>query len=267
MDQFFLNSEVRHPSVAGLFYPADAGVLRSLVDHLLAEAHPPALPTPPKALIVPHAGYPYSGLVAAAAYSLLASMRSQIKRVVLLGASHRVYLRGIALPQTKAFASPLGQIAIDQVSRERLLRRGDVLASNIPHELEYCLEVQLPFLQTALDDFVLLPIIVGSTDPDRVVKVLTDLWGGSETLVLATCDERLGLAMEASASGALDIDHFDSLRHTESAAGVAGLLSFARQSGLRMLEVAQQEPAESSSEFHRFGYGAYALHDAQRRTS
>lgn len=269
MDEFFINNDVRHPAAAGLFYPKDAEVLRTLVDDLLAAAAPPPLPALPKVLIVPHAGYPSSGQVAAAAYSLLKPMRSQIKRVVLLGASHRVYLQGIALPQTKAFATPLGQIAIDQLSRDRLLRRGDVLASDTPHDLEYCLEVQLPFLQAVLDDFILLPIIVSSTPADKVLQVLAAVWGGPETLVLASSDEILGLPVEArtAGTGLIEIDYFEVTRHTGSAAGIAGLLSVARQSGLQMVEVARQVPGESTNEFHRFGYGAYALHDAQRCTS
>jgi MEMO1 family protein len=269
MDELFIDTDVRQSAAAGLFYPKDAAVLRNLVEGLLAAADPPSLPSLPKVLIVPHAGYPSSGQVAAAAYSLLRPMRSQIERVVLLGASHRVYLPGIALPQTKAFATPLGQIAIDQPSRDRLLRCGDVLASNTPHDLEYCLEVQLPFLQAALDDFILLPLIVGSTPVEKVVQVLTAVWGGPETLVLASSDEILGLAADATRedTGLIDIDYFEVTRHTGSAAGIAGLLSVARQLGLQRVKVARQDPAESANEFHRFGYGAYALHDAQRRTS
>src|SRR5262245_23466342 len=169
MAHFRLNAGIRAPAVAGLFYPEDAAALRSAIEKLragtLVEAE---LPAPPKALIVPHAGYPYSGPVAAAAYSLIEPLRDVIRRVVLIGPSHRVYLRGIALPQSHSFATPLGEVAIDEEGRNRLLQRGDVLAADEPHEMEHCLEVQLPFLQMVLRDFTLLPLVVGSTQVPRV---------------------------------------------------------------------------------------------------
>src|SRR5712671_1479554 len=163
MSESLQNASVRYPAVAGLLYPEDAGALRELIATLLGHARVATELPPPQALIVPHAGYSYSGTVAAAAYSLIEPLRTRIKRVVLIGPSHRVFLRGIALPQVRCFATPLGDIPIDTDCRDWLAKRGDVLASDMPHELEHCLEVQLPFLQTVLDEFRLLPLVVGST--------------------------------------------------------------------------------------------------------
>src|SRR5262249_31941627 len=133
---------------------------------------------PPKALIVPHAGYIYSGSVAASAYAHLASRRAVIRRVVLIGPSHRVPLKGIAVPQADAFATPLGEIPIDRESRAESLAQPGVIAADAPHELEHSLEVQLPFLQTLLDDFVLLPLVAGAAQPELVAATLARAWGG-----------------------------------------------------------------------------------------
>ncbi len=276
MSQFLLNVGVRLPAVAGLFYPEEADALRMLIDRLLAQAHVETeLPAPPKALIVPHAGYPYSGQVAAAAYSLLEPLRDTIKRVVLIGPSHRVYVHGIALPRTRSFATPLGTIPIDEEGRYQLLQRGDVLASDTAHELEHCLEVQLPFLQTVLREFTLLPLVIGSTTAPQVAAVLKDVWGGAETLVLASSDLShylpYGSAKEADAITATAIVN----RHTDitrqqacGAAGINGLLAVARQTGLEVTEVARLNSGDTSGDVRRVvGYGAFVIHDSRQRTA
>ena len=181
---------VRQPAVAGAFYPGQGRALASTVASLLAAARTQAESqlTAPKALIVPHAGYIYSGATAALAYAQLATLRSIIRRVVLLGPIHRVPVRGLALPGAAAFATPLGEIEVDQAAVATLAPLPQVVVSPAAHALEHSLEVQLPFLQSVLDDFKLLPLAVGDATPAEVAQVLETLWGGPETLIVISSD-------------------------------------------------------------------------------
>ena len=182
------STRTRPAAVAGSFYPGPAGELASTVRALLDAAPGAPTPTPIKALVVPHAGYVYSGPIAASAYALLAAQRHSIKRVVLAGPCHRVAVRGLALPSVAAFSTPLGEVPIDQDLAAALLDLPQVQQSDAPHQLEHSLEVQLPFLQTVLDDFSLLPLAVGDATVPEVAEVLERLWGGDETLILISSD-------------------------------------------------------------------------------
>lgn len=181
---------LRKPAVAGSFYPAQAAVLARDVRALLDTAHSAARPDSgvPKALIAPHAGYIYSGPTAALAYAQLAPACTRIRRVVLLGPVHRVPIRGLALSGATAFATPLGEIAVDQQAQALLHDLPQVVVSPQAHALEHSLEVHLPFLQLALDHFQLLPLAVGDATPLEVAQVLDRLWGGAETLIVVSSD-------------------------------------------------------------------------------
>lgn len=264
------NASVRPAAVAGLFYPDDASQLRDAVARHLAAAGVGDLPAAPQAMIVPHAGYNYSGAVAAAAYSLIASRRHEIRRVVLIGPSHRVYLQGIAVPEADAFATPLGNIAIDREHKALLLAGGDVVSADAPHAQEHCLEVQLPFLQVILDDFTLLPLVVGAAAPQHVASVLASTWGSEETLVLISSD----LSHYHPYEVAQRIDRATSdaiLRRTtdlsgEQACGAAcinGLLQLARERQLSVTEVLRLNSGDTAGDRDRVvGYGAFAIHEA-----
>jgi len=178
----------RPAAVAGLFYPADAKALRRLVERLLAAVAPAGDVPAPKVLVVPHAGYVYSGPVAAHAYARLARWRARIERVVLLGPTHRVPVRGLAVPTVAAFETPLGRVALDREAIERLADLPQVVADDAAHADEHALEVQLPFLQRALDRFTLVPLAVGSCPPAAVAQVIERLWGGDETLIVVSSD-------------------------------------------------------------------------------
>ena len=143
---------------------------------------------PPKMLVVPHAGYRYSGAVAARAYALLGPLRSKLRRVVLLGPVHRVPVRGLALPSSAAFATPLGAVPIDQQALAQIADLPQVTRSDAAHAPEHSIEVQLPFLQTQLADFELLPLAVGDASAADVAQVLERLWGGDETLIVISTD-------------------------------------------------------------------------------
>lgn len=179
-------SSIRPPAVAGLFYPADPDDLSSYVRQLLDDARPPALT--PKALIAPHAGYIYSGPVAASAYATLAPIADRIRRVVLLGPTHRVAVRGLALPGTDAFDTPLGRVNVDAAAAQAIAHLPQVTVSPQAHAQEHSLEVHLPFLQSVLTDFKLLPLAVGMATPEEVAEVLETLWGGEETLIVVSSD-------------------------------------------------------------------------------
>ncbi|WP_296495409.1 AmmeMemoRadiSam system protein B [Rhodoferax sp.] len=186
--------QVRPPAVAGAFYPGRSQTLSHDVLAMLAAAKPDAAGSatsttaPPKALIVPHAGYIYSGATAAQAYAQLAGVRQTIRRVVLLGPVHRVPVHGLALPGAEFFATPLGEIEIDQGAVAAIRALPQVVVSPAAHAQEHSLEVQLPFLQLALDDFKLLPLAVGDATPAEVAQVLDVLWGGNETLIVISSD-------------------------------------------------------------------------------
>jgi len=184
-------SAIRSPAVAGMFYPADARQLAHDVQQFLAQARTKA-PRPfdltPKALIVPHAGYMYSGAIAATAYATLQPVAASIRRVVLLGPTHRVAVRGLALPGVDAFDTPLGRVVLDTAGARAISHMPQVGISVEAHALEHSLEVQLPFLQSVLTDFTLLPLAVGMATAEEVAEVLEAVWGGEETLIVISSD-------------------------------------------------------------------------------
>jgi len=185
-----MQNQIRHPAVAGAFYPGQESILSNAVASLLATASlaTDAPAQAPKAIIVPHAGYIYSGATAALAYARLAPVRQTIRRVVLLGPVHRVPVRGLALPGVAAFATPLGNIEVDQVAVKAISALAQVVVSAAAHAQEHSLEVQLPFLQTVLADFKLVPLAVGDATAAEVAQVLDALWGGDETLIVISSD-------------------------------------------------------------------------------
>ena len=177
---------VRPPAVAGMFYPDNPAELATMLSGFLAEAQP--VPMRPKALIAPHAGYVYSGPIAASAYALLRPLRASIKRVILLGPVHRVWTPGLALPGVEAFETPLGRVTLDQDAIAAIDGLPQVQVHPAAHLQEHSLEVQLPFLQSLLDDFTLVPLAVGGASPEAVAEVLDVLWGGAETLIVVSSD-------------------------------------------------------------------------------
>jgi hypothetical protein len=179
---------VRQPAVAGMFYPANGTILRQTVTQLLKAAVTSFESDRPKALIVPHAGYVFSGPVAGQAYAQLIPYAETIRRVILLGPTHRTPVRGIALPEADRFATPLGEVPIGQDAIRQLAGMPQVVVNGAAHASEHSLEVQLPFLQSVLHDFSLVPLAVGDATAEEVVDVLEKLWGGPETLVVISSD-------------------------------------------------------------------------------
>jgi hypothetical protein len=230
--------QIRQPAVAGAFYPGQGQALSHDVAALLGAARAPSdgKGMSPKAIIVPHAGYVYSGATAALAYARLSSVRKTIRRVVLLGPVHRVPVSGLALPGVDSFATPLGNIEVDQGAVAAIMPLRQVVVSPAAHALEHSLEVQLPFLQSVLDDFKLLPLAVGDATPAEVAQVLDTLWGGDETLIVISSD--LSHFLPYRAAQAVDQETVQRilamdghLTHEQACGGtpVNGLLLAARQ--------------------------------------
>ncbi|MBV6475812.1 MAG: AmmeMemoRadiSam system protein B [Rhodocyclaceae bacterium] len=261
---------IRPPAVAGMFYPAEADELARDIQSCLAAV--PAVQAPaPKVLIVPHAGYVYSGAVAARAYALLAPARSAIRRVVLLGPAHRVPIRGLALPVAEAFATPLGGVRIDAEGAAAALKLPQVTASDVAHNLEHSLEVQLPFLQTVLDDFTLLPFAVGTATPAQVAEVLDLLWGGPETLILISSDlshfhaYATAQGIDKGTVGAI-LAFEPSIEHEQAcgATPINGLLLCARRRGLSIELLDLRNSGDTAGDRSRVvGYASFALREGK----
>lgn len=260
--------QVRPPAVAGSFYPGDADRLTRSVEGYLEQASPADCDTAPKALIVPHAGYVYSGPVAASAYVILRRFEAPIERVVLIGPAHRAPLRGLAAPQADWFRTPLGDVPIDHVAIEPLLSLAYVQLSDTAHAEEHSLEVQLPFLQRVLPSFQLVPLVAGDASAEEVAEILERLWGGPETLVVISSDLshyydwKSATRLDAETSRAIEELAPERLDH-ESACGripVGGLLLQARRRDLqvRMLDLRNSGDTAGPRD-QVVGYGAYAI--------
>jgi AmmeMemoRadiSam system protein B len=177
---------IRPPAVADMFYPGDPARLSRMLQQMLDDVEPQAFR--PKAVIAPHAGYIYSGPIAASAYALLKPLRDVVRRVVLIGPVHRVWVRGLALPAADLFETPLGEVPLDIHAMAELQRFPQVEVSPAAHAAEHSLEVQLPFLQTLLKRFKLVPLAVGGASAHEVAEVLEAIWGGEETLIVVSSD-------------------------------------------------------------------------------
>src|ERR1700682_762359 len=259
---------VRPAAVAGMFYPGAPPALRLSVRALLdAAPRLAADATWPKALIVPHAGYIYSGPIAASAYARLVPGRSLIRRVVLLGPVHRMPIRGLALPGADTFVTPLGAVTVDAEAAACLHAMPQVVESEPAHSLEHSLEVQIPFLQTILEEFTLVPLAVGDASPTEVAAVIERLWGGPETLIVLSADlshyhpyER---AAEIDSSTVDDILALaDTLDHQQAcgATPINGFALCARRHGLTPELLDLRNSGDTAGEKSRgVGYAAFAF--------
>jgi hypothetical protein len=260
---------IRPAAVAGAFYPAQAQALRKMIAECFDAAK--HVPLRPKALIVPHAGYIYSGQIAASAYALLEPLRAMIRRVVLLGPVHRVWVSGLALPGVAAFETPLGWVPLDQAGIAAIADLPQVSVSAAAHAEEHSLEVHLPFLQTVLDDFTLIPLAVGGATPEQVAEVLDRLWGGDETLIVISSDLSHFLpyaeAKQVDAATANAILTLNSNLVGEQACGaypVNGLLLAARRRRLTPHLLDLRKSGDTAGDRGRVvGYGAFALVEAE----
>ena len=261
---------VRPAAVAGMFYPGDAKALSDEIDDLLGGAGDPEPRLGfPKALVVPHAGYVYSGPVAAHAYDDITPARGIVKRVVLLGPVHRVPVRGLALPGVDFLDTPLGRIPVDAAAVAALEGLPQVVVSAAAHAMEHSLEVQLPFLQKVLGAFSVVPLAVGTASAEEVAEVLERLWGGPETLVVISTD--LSHYHEYRQAQAIDGNTIErisrlatDLSHDEAcgATPLNGLLHLARKRNLSVRLLAACNSGDTAGGKGRVvGYSSFAVHE------
>lgn len=258
---------VRPAAVAGRFYPAQRDRLHSQVQSFL---QPPSCGgSEVKALIVPHAGYIYSGPIAGHGFHLVMPQAQKIRRVVLVGPSHHVAFRGMALPRSEAFATPLGEVEVDREATATIQGLSGILQSDEPHAFEHALEVELPFLQVLLPDFKVVPLVLGEVAPKVVAETLKQLWGGPETLVIISSDLSHYLDDESArrvdrhtAEQILALNNIGALDAC-GATGINGLMHLLRRPDGPKLEahlVDLRNSSETAGEPDRVvGYGAFAF--------
>jgi hypothetical protein len=263
-------ARTRPPAVAGMFYPQDRDELETTVRGYLDQVKTPI--PPPKAVIAPHAGYIYSGPVAASVYASLIPVRRRIEKVVLLGPAHRVYLEGLALPDATVFATPLGDIPIDRDLVRKIKDFPQVCTMASAHAQEHSLEVHLPFLQIVLEDFSLLPLVVGEIGQEQVAEVLAAVWGGDETLIVISSDlshyhdYRTARQLDAATSTAIKNLRLQEIGPNQACGcrPMRGLLYLAgeRDMEIRILDVRNSGDTAGGRD-QVVGYGAYSVHYRQ----
>ncbi|MDD5460990.1 MAG: AmmeMemoRadiSam system protein B [Methylococcales bacterium] len=256
----------RQPAVAGIFYPANRQELHQMLDRFLIEAE--TGPKVPKAIIAPHAGFIYSGPVAASAYVRLKKAHDLITRVVIIGPSHRVAFQGLAVSKAQSFITPLGSVTVDREAVESIARLPFVDYLEQAHTHEHSLEVHLPFLQEMLDDFKIVPVVAGDASPDEVGQVIDALWGGDETLIVISSDlshyhdYATAKRLDKETSAAIENLQYEQLAF-DSACGkvpVSGLLKLAREKSLTIKTIDLRNSGDTAGDKSRVvGYGAYVI--------
>ncbi len=262
----------RNPAVAGQFYPANPDKLVQDVDTYLKDVALTDTLSPPKALIVPHAGYLYSGPIAASAYAHLYAIRQNIQRVVLIGPSHHVSYRGLALSHADAYRTPLGDVNIDHATQQELQAIPNVGFLDEAHEKEHSLEVQLPFLQVILNDFELIPIVAGYAEPEHVRVVLDMFQHATDTLIIISSDlshyhdyETARQIDSQTAQAILDLD-FYSLTPERACGyiGIRGLLDYAQHHTMTRYLLDLRNSGDIAGDKQRVvGYGAFLFAEAE----
>ena len=262
-----MSKMVRSPAVAGIFYPSDPDELLLTVRGFLGRVEKTSFYSP-KALIVPHAGYLYSGAVAASAFAQL--QPEGIERVVLLGLAHILLLQALAVPETITWGTPIGDVMVDFHAVEKIVTFPQVIFSEKAHQDEHSLEVQLPFLQEMLGEFKLVPMTVGDVSPEQVSDVLDALWGGPETLIVVSSDlshyksyeEAVQLDQKtANAIKNLDFNGLDS-NNACGLSAIAGLIYQARRRRMRVETLDLRNSGDTAgSKDQVVGYGAFAFYE------
>jgi MEMO1 family protein len=259
--------QVRPAAVAGRFYPSSPFQLRATVELLLANVRSASVAAP-KAIIVPHAGYIYSGAVAATAFARLQPHAGTITRVVLIGPAHYVRFRGLALPTVDAFETPLGIVPLAPGTAAALADVAPMVQADALHAPEHDLEVELPFLQSILPSFELIPVLVGDAAPEEVTAVLERLWGGPETLIVVSSDlshfhdYETARRLDTATAALIERGDWASLG-PDNACGylaIAGLLAEANRCDLAFQRLALVNSGDTAGSRDRVvGYGAGSM--------
>ena len=256
----------RLPAVAGTFYPENPHLLHQMLNEYLNDAE--AAAKVPKVIIAPHAGYIYSGHIAATAYARLKKASDSITRVVIIGPSHRVTFSGLAVSKAQSFITPLGFVAVDQKAVATIAKLDFVNYLEEPHTYEHSIEVHLPFLQEMLDDFKIVPIVAGEATPDQVSQVIDMLWGSDETLIVISSD--LSHYHEYASAKRLDkatSELIEQLQYEKISSNAAcgqvplnGLLKVARERSLSIKTIDLRNSGDTAGDKNSVvGYGTYVI--------
>ena len=266
--EIFIMTLIRQPAVAGMFYPADKQTLKDdIYDYLKGVKCEQRKNI--KAIVVPHAGYIYSGPIAASAYKQLIPYKEKIKRVVLLGPSHRVAFNGLAIPEADFFTTPFGNIPIDKKGIQLISELPQVIVSEQAHKEEHSLEVQLPFLQAVLNEFSLIPLVVGDAERHIVAEVIDLLWGDEHTLIVISTDlshyhaYNKAKELDQATSEAIVNLQADLIGYDDACGrnGLKGMITVAEEKHLSIDTLDLRNSGDTAGDKNRVvGYGAYVIH-------
>jgi len=266
---------IRPAAIAGTFYPADANELRTTIANLMASAatHAPR-ESAPKAIIVPHAGLVFSGAIAADGFATLLPATRTIKRLVIIGPAHRMAFQGIAVADATAFATPLGNVAVDEAAINSVLTLPQVQRLNAAHVQEHGLEIELPFIQHIFDnqpDVTIVPLLVSRCAAHQVEEVVEKLWGGPETLIVISSDlshfhdDATARQMDDRTRQLIENFRAEELGFDDACGclPIVGLLRAARKRGMDVKTLSLQNSSIASGDTSRVvGYGAWAFYDS-----
>jgi len=258
---------IRPAAVADIFYTANGTELAAQVSDFMDADEVTNIV--PKALIVPHAGYIYSGGTAGKGFALVKKLTAAVNKIVLIGPCHRVWIQGLAIPDCQYFETPLGKIEVDSKTLNELVKFPQVTISDQAHAQEHSLEVQLPFLQSIFDQFKLIPLVAGEVSEDAFIEVLEYLWGGEETLIVISSD--LSHFLDYDAAVAIDNKTSQAIESFEAgsinsdmacgSAGIKALLSLAKNKNLHVKTIHQCNSGDTAGDKDRVvGYGTYAIY-------
>ena len=259
---------IRQPAVAGMFYPADKQSLKDDIQQYLEQANV-ELKIRPKAIVVPHAGYIYSGPIAATAFKQIIPYKDKIKRVVLFGPSHHVAFTGLAVPESDVFKTPLGNIQVDQKGIQLLSDLPQVIVLDQAHREEHSLEVELPFLQEILDEFTIIPLVVGDAERHEVAEVINRLWGDEHTLIVISTDlshyhdYNEAKQLDRATSDAIVNLKPDLIGYEDACGrnGLQGMMTVAEEKNLSIEILDLRNSGDTAGDKGRVvGYGAYVIH-------
>lgn len=259
-------NQIKKPEVAGMFYPEDKTELDTMINRFLADAKGQNQPVP-KAIIAPHAGYIYSGPIAASAYASLKNAQNKITRVIVIAPAHRYPFYGLATSSANAFSTPLGTIQVDQAALKSIASLGGASLIDAAFTNEHALEVQLPFLQTQLKNFNLIPLLAGLSNAEEVSKILEALWGNEETLIVISSDlshyhdYKTAQRLDKKTADNILAFNYDGIT-SEQACGfiaICGLLKIAKQKKLRaeLIDLRNSGDTEGGKDQPVVGYGAF----------
>lgn len=255
--------------VAGYFYPNDPNTLSKQIDDFLLNTEIEKNNIIPKAIIVPHAGYIYSGQTAAFSYNCLEKIKNKIKKVVIIGPAHRVGFNGIAGTLATEFVTPLGVVKVDESSMENVLTMPSVMILEEAFQGEHCLEVQLPFLQKILNNFTIVPLIVGNVSYITLSEVIERLWGFDDTLFVISSDlshyhdYKTAQNMDSTTANAIVNLEPDNITYDNACGriGIQAMLDIAKSKNMTVKQLDLRNSGDTAGDKNRVvGYGAFCVY-------